>query len=98
MELKEVMDRGHPQEQREATLCCSAQESIGSCLRRQNQGGRGDGTDRAAWRMRKRQRREPGMQIGTSLGPEDKFYIWSKSDFCASLTWSVQGQETCYVC
>jgi len=98
MELKEVIDCSDSQERHEAMQCCSAQESIGSYLRRQHQGGRGEGTDRAAWRMRKAQRRESGMRTGTSFGPEDGFYLWSKSDSYVSLTWSVQGQEPCYVC
>lgn len=85
MELKEVMDCSDPQERHEATLCCSGQESIGSCPRRWNQGGRGGGTDRAAWRMKRGQRRQPGMLTGTSLGLEDKFCLWSKSDSRASL-------------
>lgn len=63
MEL-EVRYYSDPQEQQEAALWSSAQEGIGSCFRRQNHGGRGDGTDRAAWRMRKGQRREPGLWDG----------------------------------
>lgn len=77
MELTEVVDRSDPHELHGA-------RTYGLLLQKTDGEGRGDGTDGAVWRVRKGQRREPEMWTGTALGPEDKFYLWSKSDSCAS--------------
>lgn len=84
MELTEVVDHSDPHKLHGARTYRLLPQKV-------DEEGRGDGTDGAAGRVRKGQRGEPGMWTGIALGPGDKFYLWSKSDSCASYVVSARA-------